>query len=164
MDKIIRENEGLIYEAIKQYYPQLKITDDIIQLGRIGIWKAAKTYDETKGSFAHHAVLRVRYEIGVHFRDQAYEKRAMNDKAAHLEEPVIGLDNKTLGDTIEAKPHSRFVDWTGIEKALTPREFEILGYMMSGYTGEEIARAFNISRARVYQLTDKIKKIVKEYV
>lgn len=164
MDQLIRDNEGLIYEAVFQYYPGLKITDDIMQLGRIGLWRAARTFDESKGSFAHYAVLNVRYMIGVHFRDSAFNKRAINDTAAHLEDPVPGFDDAVLGDTIPAQPYHSFVDWEGIKSALKERDLEILGYMMAGYNNREIGEKIGVGRERARQLTDRIKKIVKEYV
>lgn len=164
IDRLIAENERLIYQALREHYPYVRITEDIVQLGRIALWKAAKTYDSEKGTFAHHAIMTVRYELGTHFRDQSRQKRVREESAAHLEDPIPGTEDVMLGDTIAAVPHSSFVDWDGIRAALSERDREIFGYMLSGYSGQEIADVYGNSRQWAHQHIQKIKKIVSEYV
>jgi DNA-directed RNA polymerase specialized sigma24 family protein len=164
IDRLIADNERLIYQSLHEFYPGTRITEDIVQLGRIALWKAAKTYDSEKGTFAHHAIMTVRYELGTHFRDQSRQKRVCEESAAHLDGPVPGTEEMVLGDTLEATPYSSFVDWGGIQAALSERDWEIFGYMLSGYSGQEIANVYGKTKQWASLRIQNIRRIAAEYV
>ena len=50
VNDVIKENERLIHYVIKKFFPLEIGNEDTIQIGRIAIWEATKTYDETKGA------------------------------------------------------------------------------------------------------------------
>ena len=164
IDQLIADNERLIYHTLRKHYPNVRATEDLVQLGRIGLWKAARTYDDSKGSFSHYAISVMRNELNIHFRTQSTQQQKHEEAATHLEDPIPGAEDVVLGDTIAAVPHSSFVDWDGIRAALSPKDREIFGYMLSGYKCQEIAGVYGISKQRVSCIIQKIKRIAAEYV
>lgn len=48
IEQAIISNEKLIYFVINRYYPDFIEDEDIIQSGRIGLWKACISYDSSK--------------------------------------------------------------------------------------------------------------------
>lgn len=63
-DTVIRENMGLVFKALSQL--SLHADDDLLQVGRIGLWKAARLYDASKTQYSTFAVLVVRQSIVQH--------------------------------------------------------------------------------------------------
>ena len=50
--KLIEDNYNLVGYTLNHFYPDLKTDEDIIQIGSIGLCKAANNYDPTKGAFS----------------------------------------------------------------------------------------------------------------
>lgn len=69
-ERLIIENEALVYHVLKQMhlYSQL---EDYYDVGMIGLCKAAKTFDNSKGSkFSTYACICIRNTILMDIRDQ----------------------------------------------------------------------------------------------
>lgn len=80
-DTLIVENMNLVYHIVQRDYPRYASDDDIIQCGMLGLVKAAKNYDPTRGvTFAAYARKYVHGEIRKEL------KRREKDKA------VVSLD------------------------------------------------------------------------
>lgn len=97
-EKLIIENEALVYHVLKQMhlYSQL---EDYYDVGMIGLCKAAKTFDNSKGSkFSTYACICIRNTILMDIRDQ---KRQCDYYSISLQTPVGGeKDEILLEDTI----------------------------------------------------------------
>ena len=97
-ERLIIENEALVYHVLKQMhlYSQL---EDYYDVGMIGLCKAAKTFDNSKGSkFSTYACICIRNTILMDIRDQ---KRQCNYYSISLQTPVGGeKDEILLEDTI----------------------------------------------------------------
>lgn len=97
-EKLIIENEALVYHVLKQMhlYSQL---EDYYDVGMIGLCKAAKTFNNSKGSkFSTYACICIRNTILMDIRDQ---KRQCDYYSISLQTPVGGEKDKILlEDTI----------------------------------------------------------------
>lgn len=97
-ERLIIENEALVYHVLKQMhlYSQL---EDYYDVGMIGLCKAAKTFDNSKGSkFSTYACICIRNTILMDIRDQ---KRQCDYYSVSLQTPVGGeKDEILLEDTI----------------------------------------------------------------
>lgn len=97
-EKLIIENEALVYHVLKQMhlYSQL---EDYYDVGMIGLCKAAKTFNNSKGSkFSTYVCICIRNTILMDIRDQ---KRQCNYYSISLQTPVGGeKDEILLEDTI----------------------------------------------------------------
>ena len=97
-ERLIIKNEALVYHVLKQMhlYSQL---EDYYDVGMIGLCKAAKTFDNSKGSkFSTYACICIRNAILMDIRDQ---KRQCDYYSISLQTPVGGeKDEISLEDTI----------------------------------------------------------------
>ena len=62
---LIEQHMGLVVSVVNSFRPQnMTEREDFIQAGRIGLWKALKKYDETKGAvLSTYAWNPIRWEI-----------------------------------------------------------------------------------------------------
>ncbi|MGX4600277.1 sigma-70 family RNA polymerase sigma factor [Faecalimicrobium sp. JNUCC 81] len=65
IDRLVEENIKLVNYVINRYYKQFKsiypyLVDDLYQEGCIGLFKAAKNHDESKGAFSTIATLYIK--------------------------------------------------------------------------------------------------------
>jgi DNA-directed RNA polymerase sigma subunit (sigma70/sigma32) len=65
MDKLIEQNMGLVVSVVNSFKPNsAEERDAYIQAGRIGLWKALKKYDPSKGAvLSTYAWNPIRWEI-----------------------------------------------------------------------------------------------------
>jgi RNA polymerase sporulation-specific sigma factor len=65
VEYLIQHNMGLVYNKVNSYFVNGSLnSDDLIQVGTIGLWKAIKTYDCNKpASFATYATTCINNEI-----------------------------------------------------------------------------------------------------
>ena len=110
-------NIGLVYACAKRFIGRGIEYDDIIQAGCLGLTKAAKAFDETKGTqFSTYAVPVILGEIKQLFRENGAVKvsRALKDLALKINletekflskydrEPTINELSSILSETPEA--------------------------------------------------------------
>lgn len=65
MDDLIEEHMGLVVSVVNSFKPRNSTErEDYVQAGRIGLWKALKKYDPTKGAvLSTYAWNPIRWEI-----------------------------------------------------------------------------------------------------
>ncbi len=70
LDEILRRNEGLLHHALKRFSYSSETYEDLFQVARLGLIKAAQRYDPERGSsFATYAMAIVDGEIRHYLRD-----------------------------------------------------------------------------------------------
>lgn len=70
LDILVRRNEGLLHHVIKRFAYSSEPYEDLFQVARIGLLKAAQRYDPTRAdSFATYASALVDGEVRHHLRD-----------------------------------------------------------------------------------------------
>ncbi len=86
-EKLILENEGLIYYILNQY----KLNkEEYYDLGMIGLVKASKTYTEEKGKFSTYACECIKHEVLKDLQSKRCQKRT--GMVVSLDEEIIGTD------------------------------------------------------------------------
>ena len=65
MDDLIEKNMGLVVSVVNSFKPRNQTErEDYVQAGRIGLWKALKKYDRSKGAvLSTYAWNPIRWEI-----------------------------------------------------------------------------------------------------
>lgn len=165
-EELVIENDKLVHYFVRK----LKVNDmknyeydDLVQIGRIGLIKAAKTYNGSV-KFTTYASRCINNEILMFMR-----KENKNSCQISLDEPIaIDFDGHecVLGETIEAQ-NSDFSNLIGdifdLEKLFNvvlntfdTREILIWLYIILGENQEKLANKFNISQSYVSRLKDKI--------
>ena len=74
-DRLVEENMGLVRMAIKRYRGFGVEDEDLMQIGSVGLIKAARDFDETKQvQFSTYAVAKIIGEIKTYLRDNGSVK------------------------------------------------------------------------------------------
>lgn len=154
-ERLIIENEALVYHVLKQMhlYSQL---EDYYDVGMIGLCKAAKTFDNSKGSkFSTYACICIRNTILMDIRDQ---KRQCDYYSISLQTPVGGeKDEILLEDTISdyeleldiLNKEEKMALIESIRKLNNEDRQMIDLYFWKEMTQQEISRYLKMSQANV---------------
>lgn len=167
-ERLIIENEALVYHVLKQMhlYSQL---EDYYDIGMIGLCKAAKTFDNSKGSkFSTYACICIRNTILMDIRDQ---KRQCDYYSISLQIPVGGeKDEILLEDTISdyeleidiLNKEEKMALIESIRKLNNEDRQMIDLYFWKEMTQKEIARYLKMSQAnvsrRIQRALDNLRK------
>lgn len=160
LDQAILDNEKLVYHAVHHYYPALIGDEDIIQLGRIGLWKAIQTYKPGPSKFGNYAVVCIKHEIDKHFQGQNCQKRKPPVLVYLDDTPEEAEDGGTVHEVILGTADIDFLDADAILARLTEKQRVILARLASGYCTAEIARQFGSTKFLVGKEVARIKKTV----
>lgn len=144
---LISENHNLIYSFIRKY----GLTEDWYGVCAIGLCKAAKLFDESRGIKFSTLAYRVMYLEMMHeLRDHVYK----GVKAESLEDVLHGYDDVEIGsklacscDLISDAETIAYIDWV-IEHA-AEKDLMILQYALDGITQSKIGKLLGISQANV---------------
>ena len=156
-DAMVRKYEPLIYSVLSKKLNRYLEDDDLIQVGRIVLWKCAKRYDPDKGRFSTYA-----YRAIYHAMLNELSKRKSD---VSLNATVPGEDGLEFQDMIEDLNQSlegvelkfELVDFM---KTLNQRRQEILKRKARGETRREIAKALDVS---YYVVVRELKEISKQW-
>ena len=179
-DILIERNLRLVAHIVKKYMSTCRDMDELIAIGIVGLVKAVKTYDGTKGSrLGTYAARCIDNELLMLLRTE----RKLNREIS-LYEP-IGTDKEgneisfidVVEDTVDDVLDQMMLDerirkmYVAISEVLTTREREII-YKRYGLFGckevtqREIGRRFGISRSYVSRIEKralmKLRKFIEE--
>lgn len=80
-DKLVLDNMGLVHSTVKHFVNRGTDYDDLVQIGSLGLIKAAKSYDPCRGfEFSTYAFSMISGELKRHFRDDGLIKISRNIK------------------------------------------------------------------------------------
>jgi len=154
-DALVRKYEPLIHSVIAKKLPAYLGDDDLVQMGRIALWRCPQRYDPDKGKFSTYA-----YKAIYHAMLKELSKRKSE---VSLNTPVVGEEECELQDLIPDLKSSlegaeiRF-ELEDFHKTLTPRRQEIMKLKMSGRTRKEIAEHVGTSFEMVKKELQAINK------
>lgn len=141
-DRLVEENLGLVRMAVKRYRGFGVEDEDLLQIGSIGLIKAARDFDESKQvKFSTYAVAKIIGEIKTYLRDNSSikvsrkykEDKLKIDRAARVlaqrlgREPKLselaaetGMDTETILTATEATQPLVSLDLPPEEGGITP--------------------------------------------
>ena len=122
-EKLIKDNSPLIWSIVRRFLGRGTESDDLYQLGCLGLLKAIRGFDETLGNqFSTYAVPKISGEIRRFLRDDGTIKisRTLKERSAKI---------RKCAETLRAK----------LEREPTLSEISAI----TGLTPEEIAQAEN---------------------
>ncbi len=122
-DRLVENNMGLVRMAIKRYRGFGVEDEDLLQIGSMGLIKAARDFDETKQvQFSTYAVAKIIGEIKTYLRDNGSIKVSRKYKEDKFR---IDRANRELTQLLGREPRlSELAEATGIssEDILTATE------------------------------------------
>ncbi len=153
---ILNKYEGIVHKKASGYFLLGSDRDDVVQEGRIGLYKAIADYDETKkSSFKSFAELCITRQIITSIKSATRLKHSPLNSYVSLYKPIHEEEEtRTLIETLssdrttdpleELVQEERLNDLLStIMKALTHLEFEVLHYYVQGYSYDDIAKKLN---------------------
>ncbi len=147
MEELVKRNKPLVTSLIKKYSYLKENTEDLLQIGFIGLIKAVKNFDFDYGTqFSTYAVYLINGELKRHFRDDGIIKVSRNLKTIYL---------------AAKNEREKFIVKNGYE----PTVNEIAA--LTGYSPEEISSAYEACRMPDY-LSDYVAeedgKTISDYI
>lgn len=173
-DRTIRENERLIYYIIRNKLNRndLVYDEDIVQCGRIGIYKAWKSYDHTKAKWSTYMTTCVTNEIFMEFR----RRRNSNNKFYEDCERLNRIIDDGKGGECELQDFLAFEDssfddvtsdheakWNEIYNSLSLKEKSIIHWLDLNYTQSDIGGMLGISQSYVSRLIKQLKNKIQKW-
>jgi RNA polymerase sigma factor (sigma-70 family) len=162
-DKLIVENQKLVFGVLHKYYPTWVNDEDLQQIGMIGLCKAADAYDPEKAKFSTLATHAILNEIKRELRKTFTTKRL--GSVVSLNECITDSDGSccTLEDYIPGDEDVDYCYSRELFKKLDEREREILELLEQGYSQIEIAKKMKISKQKVSAMCRKIQLKWRKY-
>ena len=160
--QLITENINLVYGVIHKYYPTFIHDEDLKQVGMIGLCKAAKIYDASKGKFSSVAFHCIINEIKHEFKRRMKHPKDI----LSLDYEVYGDDNSvtTFGEMLVGVDDIDCVDYNSICEHLSERECVVFKMAKEGASSKEIATMLSIHHETARKHLRKIKSIIKREV
>lgn len=177
-EKLIRHNLRLVAHIAKKYKNSSTEQEDLISIGTIGLMKAIKTFDYSKGnSFSTYASRCIENEILMNFRsnkknaqtiflddiistDKDGNKLSLYEVLCDNSQSVDNqIENKILYKKIEKIVLTKLNDR---EREIIIKRFGLLGHQPK--TQFELADELNISRSYISRLEKKAIKTIQNTI
>lgn len=162
VNRLVEDNLKLVHFIVRRYYPDFATDEDIIQVGSIGLIKAAKTWDEERTKFSTYASICIKNEVGTYLRDHVFNEPVLYSLDFELSEmPEFSDSNLTLGDTIEdlnAELAFENIYDDAFLFTLKEKERIMVQYRRLGYFQSEIAEALGVNQSHVSRTLRSIKR------
>lgn len=152
--KLIEDNMNLVYFVIHQKFPRYIADEDLVQVGMVGLCKAANVWDENKGSFSNFAVNCIYNTICKEFRDR---NRQITTYSLDYNYSDSDGEPITLGDMLVGDLDVDWFDISELYDLLTEKERVIVDMKRTGLTQREIAKTLGISQQSVRKHLRQIK-------
>lgn len=164
--------KNLVRKKAKAMYIAGGDSDDLIQEGMIGLYKAARGYDESKGTFCSFAGLCIDRQIMTAVTASNREKNVPLNNYVSFEMPAYNDDDNEnvmkLADmitpTADQNPEFIFIDneYTRtfeekLQKELSSLEKEVLHYHMEGKDYRQIAQILDKPAKSIDNALQRIK-------
>ena len=182
VNKLIEANLRFVVVIARQYQGRGLAMEDLVSEGNIGLMKAARKYDATKGlRFVNYAVVPIRQQIEKALKVESAEQRVESVRDGQTRSVDAPLGTKTnmsllsvLVDSNSPLADERLLRSnveTAVEyalRSLNERESQVVnaffGIGQEHATMAEIAEDMNLKRERVRQIRDKsIRRMKKLY-
>jgi len=161
------------YKLISWYLNKHDLYDvDDWEACAIGLCRAARSYDPSKGRFSTFATRSMWQEVTRRTTGKAWENEKLNRGCASLFQPVmkdVGENDMLLIDAVPNEDPAE-EDWIDRRLAreffssLTPKEQDILRRTADGYTQRELAPMYGVTFQRIEQILRKIRQNGKKYI
>ena len=146
-DDLINEYEYLIFRVLGKI-KGLKIDDDLIQEGRLGIYKALKQYEP--GDLEAFIFKTIQNSIKDYIKKNIRQQKRFKEPTDQIS---LRPDKMNIEEDYNFKEKIQ-----KLKDELTPDEFKIVGMLYAGYTHEEIGDSLEISKQAATKKIVNIRK------
>lgn len=174
---ILNKYERIVHKKASGYFLMGSDRDDVVQEGRIGLYKAIADYDATKkSSFKSFAELCITRQIITSVKSATRLKHSPLNSYVSIYKPVHEEEEtrpllEVLHSDVTADPLERllkeekFNDLQAIiMKALTRLEWDVLHYYTHGYSYDEIAVKLNRPEKSIDNALQRVRRKMDELI
>lgn len=170
-ETLIKENERMVYDVLSKYnlYP---LNEDIISVGTLGLFKAAKTFNNEYKIFSTYAYKCITNEIFIYLRNEKKQSRLNTKSFSDIAKHNYDGSELTLEDTLDSnidiifdiKKEEFYRIFKDALLLLSQKEKLCLLMYFAGYKQCEIAKKINYSQAHISRIIISAKSKVKQYL
>jgi RNA polymerase sigma factor (sigma-70 family) len=165
--ELVSSNHNLIYSYAHNRNISL---DDYYDLLAIGLCKAAKSFDETKGAFSTYAYRCMQNELNMYWRSINSKSSIPQDYILyyHAQQNTQNTDNKDFLELFYDYDSYESIDYaimlSEFTNSLEDKEREIVDMLISGMTHNEIAKGLSCSRQNIDYYAKIIRNKLLSYI
>ncbi len=163
--ELFNKYRSLINKCSRGYFLIGGDIEDLVQEGMIGLYKAIKNYSADKAAtFSTFASLCIRRQIQSAVRNASAKK----NKALSSAVPIMDEDSDDTGvyliadgespDSILIHRQTSQAIFEELKKLLSPLEYDVLKYYLSGLSYQQIASKTNQTKKSIDNALSRIKK------
>ncbi len=146
INRLISDNLGLVKSIVKKFKPNNQQQfDEMVQCGRIGLWKAIQHHDPKKGKLTTIAYRPILWELFAYIRERKRIDSIMEK----------GTEDRKTAKIIDFN----YTEISEFYSDLTEQEKTILDDMIAGNNRKKIAAKHGV---KLYTMTKMIKTILQK--
>ncbi|SMC91562.1 sigma-70 family RNA polymerase sigma factor [Papillibacter cinnamivorans] len=161
-EELISRNKKLIYTILNRHYPHKAEDEDYIQVATIGLWKAAKGFENGIGRFSTYAYACIRRELSAYDRLENRSKRKKDVPDLSLDD--MSMEQLVAGPSFEERLLSRYRAEEILRRIRknNPRQAYVLTQRMRGRSSAELAHELHLSRQWIHQMCIRSRRWLAE--
>jgi len=150
VEKLVNDNEKLAYKVAHRFIPKTMVDfEDIKQMALIGLYKAAKGFDDSKGvKFSTFAFRVISNEVLQEMRKFKHTTESTDELKLDITYYETGYD-----ETMDS-----------VRVYLDDNEFKIVCMTMDGYNQKEISDAIGLSQSQISRIYVRAKEKVRSVI
>lgn len=153
-EALFKANEKLIHQVINdlKYIPKKAEREDILQVGRIALWKSINSYDECEGyALSTHCYKGIYRDI-VHFLEKVQRIKRKDIYVEQEETFTDGIEDEIVGNLIVNE----------MMKHLSEQDVEIfIDKHVNKFTYPELIDKFGLSRSTLIRKVEHAKEVLQ---
>lgn len=167
MDYLLEKYKYLVRKKANALFLLGGDTDDLIQEGMIGLFKAVRDYDEDAGSFFHFAELCISRQIYTAIESAARKKHGPLNSYISLSSGSTDEGNVPIGGAVAANdqnPEQMMIDRENLDDflsriydRLSVMEQRVMDYYLEGMNYRQIAEAMGMQEKSVDNALQRIR-------
>lgn len=177
LDYLIRKYKNIVRAKARSYFLIGADSEDIIQEGMIGLFKAIRDYDPKKNdNFRAFAELCVKRQIITAIKSATRQKHIPLNSYVSLNKPIFDDESeRTLLDVLKGKrsmnPETLYITREEVAtvkekigKILSKLEWEVLTCYLAGESYQEIAEELDRPVKSIDNALQRVKKKIEKYL
>ncbi|WP_304459637.1 sigma-70 family RNA polymerase sigma factor [Alicyclobacillus sendaiensis] len=159
-ERLVVENRGLVYFVANRLRHRAQDAgvefEDLVATGMLGLCKAARVYDPSRGKFSTIAVVYIQHEM-MKLVDRARRRPKTIPFVAPREQDESDSGHS---ESVWLRCEADFsgVEWRDFSRRLSEREQSLLALAWAGYTQKDIARRLGISQSYVSRMLGRLER------
>lgn len=133
-DQMIKDNTGLIVVVARRFSNGPIDMEDLVQMGRIALWKAAQKYDPAKAKFSTYAYRSIYNALVKAVKKEAAKRQAMEEFLS-------------FHSDLTYEHHAPIDEY--LPSSLTDIELGAILMKHEGYTNREIGEVFDYTKEHI---------------